>query len=94
MFLKTAFPNRVSLHIIVSSVYRPSSSTRFSPANKSGIAGTSNATTLPWDLDTGKLIRRYNLAQIFTPIFLPNNHMTIGNNELWRIDTTLDELMA
>jgi WD40 repeat protein len=59
-----------------------------------GIAGATDGTTLLWDLDTGKLIRRYNLAQIFTPIFLSNNHMTIANNELWRIDTTLDELMA
>lgn len=62
-----------------------------------GIAGSADGTTLLWDLNAGELIRRYN-SRAFQPTFLPGNHTALinrfGNITLWRIDVTLDELLA
>jgi len=51
-----------------------------------------------WDLNTGEAIRSYN-ASPFTFSFAPDNHTVLMGQyndrvELWRIDATLNELLA
>ncbi|MBC7812370.1 MAG: WD40 repeat domain-containing protein, partial [Burkholderiales bacterium] len=63
-----------------------------------GIAGSIDNTTLLWDLDTGEVIRRYHVAP-YTFYFSPDNRTALvgifpPSIELWRIDTTLDELLT
>jgi WD40 repeat protein len=61
-----------------------------------GIAGSADGTSTLWDLQTGELIRRYS-ASGYNLIFAPNHRTAVVSSyslELWRIDTTLDELLA
>jgi WD40 repeat protein len=64
-----------------------------------GISSSTDGTTTLWDLNTGKLIRRYQVSP-FTLLFTPDNRSAIvgiiatNRIESWRLDATLDELLA
>jgi WD40 repeat protein len=63
-----------------------------------GFAGSADGTATLWDLRTGEVIRRFRSGP-FTPIFTSDSRTLLGGFypdflELWRIDTTLDELLT
>ena len=62
------------------------------------VCSPSGATSL-WRVDTGEEIRRYGRGFVISPQFTPDGNRAVvgfqdGRVELWRVDSTLDELLT
>lgn len=73
------------------------------PDGRFGLGGSADNTTTLWDINTGEIIRRYTRsnAGVFSAAFNPADQgreavikFSDGRVEQWRIDTSLDELLA
>ena len=63
------------------------------------LGGSLNGTNSIWRVDTGEEIRRYGGGVVKSPRFTPDGRQAVvgyqnGRVELWRIDTTLDDLLT
>jgi WD40 repeat protein len=71
------------------------------PDGRFGLGGSSDNTTTLWDMKTGEVIRRYAglNADVFRAAFSPDGREVLvvpfsSDLALWRIDASLDELLA
>jgi WD40 repeat protein len=72
---------------------------RFSPDETLLLGGGEDGASSLWGVETGEEIRRYGSGFVFSSAFLPDGRHAVvgyrdGRVELWRIDTTLDELLT
>ena len=73
---------------------------RFSPDSSHILGGSIEGTGSLWDVERGEVMRRYNNdGFIRVPDFSPDGRYAFvgfqgGRLEIWRIDTTLEELLA
>jgi WD40 repeat protein len=72
---------------------------QLSPDETLLLSGSINGTNSLWRVETGEEIRRYGGGFVVSPHFTPDGrHAVVGYQdgavELWRIDSTLDELLT
>ena len=72
---------------------------RFSPDEALLLGGGADGTGSLWRAETGERIRRYGGGHVISPNFFPDGRQALvghrdGAVELWRIEATLDELLA
>ena len=74
---------------------------QISPDNRLAMSGTVENTTVLWDLQTGAVVRRWSGSNngAVAIAFGPDGHDAVvglgdGRVELWRIDASIDELLA
>jgi WD40 repeat protein/serine/threonine protein kinase/DNA-binding XRE family transcriptional regulator len=78
----------------------PMGQVRFSPDSRYLLGGSVDGTGSLWDVETGEVIRRYNQGGFLrVPDFSADGRQALiglqgGRLELWRIDTTVEGLMA
>lgn len=70
---------------------------QFTPDERLMLGGSGDGTGSLWDVETGDVIRRYGNGFVVKPVFNSDGSQALvgfhdGAVELWRIDTTLDEL--
>lgn len=92
-------PNRSIIHRLTNHVSAVGQ-VRFSPDSQHLLGGSTDGTASLWDVETGKAVRRYNPGGfIRVPDFYPDGaHAFVGMQggrlEIWRIDSTLEELLT
>ncbi len=62
------------------------------------LGGSGDGTSSLWDVESGEVIRRYGNGFVIKPVFNVDGSQALvgyhdGAVELWRMDTTLDELL-
>jgi WD40 repeat protein/serine/threonine protein kinase/DNA-binding XRE family transcriptional regulator len=72
---------------------------QFSPDDKLLLGSSSDGTSSLWDVETGDVLRRYGNGWIMKFIFSEDGRQALagyrnGALELWRMDTTLDDLLS
>jgi WD40 repeat protein/DNA-binding XRE family transcriptional regulator len=70
----------------------------FTPDERLMLGGSGDGTNSLWDVETGEQIRRYGNGFVMKPVFNSDGGQALvgfydGTVELWRMDTTLDELL-
>ena len=71
----------------------------FSPDDSLMLGGSGDGTATLWDVETGEVLRRYGDGFVMQSIFSADGRQALvgfhdGPVELWRIDRTLEELLA
>ncbi len=70
----------------------------FSPDERLMLGGSADGTTTLWHVESGEVIRRYNNDFVMQSVFSVDGRQALmgfhnGAVELWRMDTTLEELL-
>jgi WD40 repeat protein len=70
----------------------------FSPDERLLLGGSADGTNSLWEVESGEEIRRYGNGFVIKPVFNADGSQALagfhdGAVELWRMDTTLDELL-
>jgi WD40 repeat protein/serine/threonine protein kinase/two-component SAPR family response regulator len=77
----------------------PVGQVRFTPDESLMLGGSGDGTASLWNVETGEIIRRYGNGFVKMPVFTDDGSQALvgfleGAVELWRMDTTLDELLT
>jgi WD40 repeat protein/serine/threonine protein kinase/DNA-binding XRE family transcriptional regulator len=76
----------------------PVGQVQFTPDERLMLGGSGDGTNSLWDVETGEVVRRYGNGFVIMPVFNADGSQALvglhdGAVELWRMDTTLDELL-